>query len=191
MEKENQFKLDLIHWDFVSRLVEGLWWYICRYYGEEVKMPKTVVAFISEKMFKRLLKRVDLSKSIQREYGGEKNVRESTALYMGSVSLDARGRKTCRLIAIRKSRLPKTRRFLMRYFHQDFSLPETLLLPLIHETIHLYEEITGRTCLNHSKTPVTEAEKAIFMWFKKDHLEYFSPQSEKNMSKFLSKIPNR
>ena len=191
MGKENQFKLDLFHWDFLSGLAKGLWPYVYKYYGEEVEMPKTVVAFVSEKMFKRLLKRWDLSKSIQKEYGRPINARKTHMQYLGSGSLDPHGCETCHLITIRKPRLQKARRFLIKHFHQDFSLPETLLLGLIHETIHLCEEITGKTYLNHSKTPVTEAEKTIFMWFKKDHPEYFLPQTERNMSKTLSKIPNR
>jgi hypothetical protein len=191
MVKENQFKLDLKHWDFLSGLAVGLWPYICQYYGEEVEMPETVVAFISDKMFKRFLKRFDLSRSIEKEYGSPKDARKAHLLYMGSASFDPQGRKTCRFIAIRKPLLQKARRFLIKHFHQDFSLPETILLGLIHETIHLYEEVTGRTFLNHSKTPLTEAEKTIFMWFKNDHPEYFSPENERNMAKTLRKIPNR
>jgi len=190
MVKKNQFKLDLSHWDFLSRLAGSLWPYICKYYGEQVEMPKTVVAFVSEKMFKRFLKRFNLSRSVQKEYGRPGDIRKAHMLYVGSVSPDPHGPETYRLIAIRKPKLQKARRFLIKHFQQDFSLPETLLLGLIHETIHSYEETTGRTCLNHSTTPVTEAEKSIFMWFKKDHPEYFSSQTEKNMHKTLRKIPD-
>ena len=49
MQKENWFKLDLFHWDFLSSLVKGLWFYICKHYGGEAKMPETKVVFMTER----------------------------------------------------------------------------------------------------------------------------------------------
>lgn len=154
-------------------------------------MPRTEVAFISEKMFKRVLKKSDFSSSIKKEYSKVLSPRMCTAVYMGSIDFNKTGTDTAHLIVIRKSMLPRTKRFLEKHYNQDFSLPETLLLPLIHETIHLYENVTGKFLLNHHDTKVTEAEKTIFMWFKTDHSEYFSKENERNITRTLSKIPDR
>ena len=191
MQKENWFKLDLFHWDFLSSLVKGLWFYICKHYGEEVKMPETKVVFMTERIFKKFVRSVDLSESLKKEYGRRENIYKAHMVYFGQVQLEPVGDKTCHCIAIRKAKLQKARRFLIKHFRQDFSLAETILLGLIHETIHLYEDITRRTYLDHSKKILMEAEKAFFMRFKNDHPEYFSDKNERNILNTLKKIPDR
>jgi hypothetical protein len=191
MEQDKGLKLDLMAWDFASQLVQGLWFYICQYYGEKVHMPKTVVAFITDRVLKRYVKTFhhDLSKSVVEEYGQEKDISALTMIYLGSVSDGAGG--SFRLIAIRKAGLARTRRYFMRHFRRDVNLSETLLIPLIHETIHLFEEVTGKTYLDHSTSSVTQAEKVIFSQFKNDHNEYFSEQNEKNISKLMAQVPDQ
>lgn len=190
MGQDKGFKLDLQAWNEAPQLVYGLWFYICQHYGEKVNMPETVVAFIPARVLKKYVEKFhdSLSASILEEYKTNKNFNDITMIYFGALS-DGSGR-SFRLIAICKAELARTRRYLTRHLNRAVTLSETILIPLIHETIHMFEEVTGKTYLDHSTSSVTPAEKAIFSHFKNDNPEYFSGQNEKVISKLIAKVPD-
>jgi hypothetical protein len=188
---EKERRLDFLQQDSLSRSLSGLvkvvWPHIYKYYGTEIELPPIKVAFMPDETFFEFLKHADSSKLTKAEYGREEDVLESHMLYIGRGSFND---GEFQVIAVRKSKLQRARRFLIRILQQHFTTPEFLVIGLIHETIHLYEALTGTTVLNHSETPVTEAEKTIFMSVKRDDPEFFFKKNEIKIRKLLDKIPD-
>ena len=175
-----EFRVNGSHFEFLTNLAKGLWEYIRAYFGISAEIPNIRVIFVTEDTFNKLLNFKKLPKTIQN--------RKATTIHKGS--LDPEGKQECYFIAIQKSRLTRTIRYLIRYLRQNQNTSEIILRSLIHETIHLYEEMTSKKFLNHNKTLVTEDEINIYTKFQNEHPEYFTKQSNENMLKTLKKIPN-
>ena len=168
------------HFDFLTNLAKGLGEYIRTYFGISTEIPNVRVIFVTKDRFNKLLNFKKFSKMIQN--------RKATTMQKGF--LRPEGKEECYFIAIQKSRLTRTKRYLIRYLRQSQNTSEIILRSLIHETIHIYEEITSKKFLTYNKTLVTKDEINIYDKFQKEHPEYFTKQSNKNLLKTLEKIPN-
>ena len=85
--------------------------------------------------------------------------------------------KICSWIIVRKHQLEITRQFFIRHFEREVSIAETILIVMLHETIHAFEDVTKMIYMSHSQSFVSPDEMAILSRFTREHPEYFTQEN--------------